>query len=216
APTAEPPQADVLVMESTYGKPLFRFPPAAEVRERLVDAVTDALAEGRQPIVYGYALGKAQEIVRVLTDAGFPVTEHGAVRRLSDLYESFGVPLGHRRTYDRWDFHGKRQLPLEERGVLVAPPNAARGSFTAQFDNPFRVVLTGWSLFPNAIYRYGVDLALPLSDHADYDELLTTIDIVQPKKVYTHHGFKEFADDLRARGIDAKLAKPPAQMELFA
>ncbi|MEM6561807.1 MAG: MBL fold metallo-hydrolase RNA specificity domain-containing protein, partial [Planctomycetota bacterium] len=63
---------------------------------------------------------------------------------------------------------------------------------------------------------YGVDLALPLSDHADYDELLTTIDIVQPKKVYTHHGFKEFADDLRARGIDAKLAKPPAQMELFA
>jgi hypothetical protein len=33
------------------------------------------------------------------------------------------VPLGQYRRYSAADFHGPRALPLEERGVLVAPPN---------------------------------------------------------------------------------------------
>ena len=78
AAPAEPVRADVLVTESTYGDPHYRFPPWRQVADRLVELVTAALAEGRQPIVMGYSLGKAQEIVRILTDAGLPVTCHGA------------------------------------------------------------------------------------------------------------------------------------------
>ena len=40
-PTADPPDpptADILVTESTYGRPLFRFPPFATTVERLPDA----------------------------------------------------------------------------------------------------------------------------------------------------------------------------------
>src|SRR4051812_38645073 len=66
---AEPVKADVLVMESTYGQPFFRFPPWQTVADQLVDLVNDALRAGRQPIVMGYSLGKAQEIVRILTGA---------------------------------------------------------------------------------------------------------------------------------------------------
>jgi Cft2 family RNA processing exonuclease len=214
-PVADPPTADVLIMESTYGRPMFRFPPKAEVTARLVELVTAAFKEGRQPIVMGYSLGKAQEIVRLLTDAGFAVTEHGAVGKLSDVYEKMGVPLGRRRRYVAADFHGPKALALEERGVLVAPPQVARSAFTQRFENPVTVMMSGWALLKGAPFRYGVQHVLPLSDHADFDELIELIERVRPKKILTVHGFPDFVDTLRRRGHDARLARPDAQMSLF-
>jgi Cft2 family RNA processing exonuclease len=113
--SAEPEPADFLVMESTYGQPHFRFPPWQMVAEELVDRVTTALRDGRQPIVMGYSLGKAQEITRILTDAGLHVTLHGAVWSIHQIYEEFGVRLGAVRRYAAEDFHGKRALDLTAR-----------------------------------------------------------------------------------------------------
>jgi hypothetical protein len=113
------------------------------------------------------------------------------------------------------DFHGPRAIDLRARGVLVAPPQVARTPFVSRFKHPLRIIMTGWALLKGANYRYGVDHALPLSDHADFDELLQLVDIVQPKKVYTHHGYPEFAEVLRRRGIDACLACPDPQLSLF-
>ena len=101
------------------------------------------------------------------------------------------------------------------RGVLVAPPQVARSAFVTRFENPVRVMMSGWGLLKNAIYRYGVDHALPLSDHADFDELLELIERVAPRKIYTHHGYREFAETLRGNGLDATCAKPDAQLTLF-
>ena len=214
-PPAEPVRADVLVMESTYGQPHFRFPPWRETADRLVAIATDALKAGRQPVVMGYSLGKAQEVVRILTDAGLPVTCHGAVASMNDLHVARGVPLGPYRRYAAADFHGKGAIDLDERGVLVAPPQVARSGFVTKFDGPVRVMMSGWGLLKGAQFRYGVDHVLPLSDHADYGELLELIERVQPKRIYTHHGFRDFADRLRAMGHDATTAKPDEQLRLF-
>jgi putative mRNA 3-end processing factor len=214
-PPAEVARADVLVMESTYGLPFFRFPARAVVIGQLLEIVERAFREGRQPIVMGYSLGKSQELVRILTDAGHPVTVHGAVFHNNQLYEALGVPLGRYRRYDAADFHGAGALDLRERGVLVAPPQVARSAFVTRFDKPVRIMMSGWGLLKNAIYRYGVDHALPLSDHADFDELLELIERVRPRKIYTHHGYREFAETLRGKGLDATCAKKDAQLTLF-
>ena len=208
-------EADVLVMESTFGLPMFRFPPWRSVVDQLVEIVTDALRAGRQPIVMGYSLGKSQEITRILTGAGLAVTVHGAVFHMNRIYNELGVSLGPYRRYSAADFHGPRALPLEERGVLVAPPHVARTGFVTNFDNPCRIILTGWAMLKNSKYRYGVDHALPLSDHGDFDELLELVEHVHPKKIYSHHGYKEFANILQSRGYDAELARPDEQMRLF-
>ena len=212
---ARPMQADVLVMESTYGLPQFRFPPREQVAEELVERTSDGLRTGRQPIVMGYSLGKAQEIVKILTGAGLPVTLHGAAHSVCELYRELKVDLGAYRRYRFEDFHGPKQLNLMERGVLVAPPRAARSAFVTRFENPLRIMMTGWALHPGTIYRYGVDHALPLSDHADFDELLELIDRVRPRKILTHHGFRQFVEELRSRGHSAELARPDPQMSLF-
>jgi putative mRNA 3-end processing factor len=212
---AQPERADYLVMESTYGQPLFRFPPWKTVAAQLADLVEAAFRAGRQPIVLGYSLGKSQEITRVLTDAGFVVTLHGAAHSMAEIYRKLSVELGAYRRYAFEDFHGPKAMDLRERGVLVAPPSCARSGFCTRFENPCRIVMTGWALLQNAIYRYGVEHALPLSDHADFDELMELIERVEPKKIFSHHGYREFADILKAKGFDAELARPDEQLTLF-
>src|SRR3989440_10233239 len=76
-------------------------------------------------------------------------------------------------------------------------------------------MISGWAVDPNAVYRYQVDAAFPLSDHADYDDLVRYVDLVQPKRVLTLHGFAaEFARDLRDRGVEAWALTEENQMEL--
>ena len=66
-----------------------------------------------------------------------------------------------------------------------------------------------------AIYQNKCDAAFPLSDHADFPDLLALVDRVQPKLVYTLHGFaKEFALTLRQRGIEAWAIGQGNQLEL--
>ena len=75
-------------------------------------------------------------------------------------------------------------------------------------------MISGWAVDPNAIYRYQVDAAFPLSDHADYNDLLRYVELVQPQRVFTLHGFAaEFARDLRERGIEAWALSEENQME---
>ena len=76
-------------------------------------------------------------------------------------------------------------------------------------------MLTGWAMQPGAKYRYRVDEIFPLSDHADYPGLMECIKRVRPKRILTVHGYaKEFARELRSRGMDAWCAMGGDQLEL--
>ncbi len=57
-------------------------------------------------------------------------------------------------------------------------------------------------------------MAFPLSDHADYNDLLHYVEVVRPVRVLTLHGFaQEFARDLRGRGIEAWALTGDNQLE---
>src|SRR3954470_1956483 len=76
-------------------------------------------------------------------------------------------------------------------------------------------LISGWAVDADTVFRYQVDAAFPLSDHADYDDLLRYVELVQPRRVLTLHGFAaEFARDLRERGIEAWALSAQDQMEL--
>jgi len=76
-------------------------------------------------------------------------------------------------------------------------------------------VLTGWAIDESARYRYGCDAAFPVSDHAGYNDLLEFVEKVNPKRVFTVHGFAaELAATLRQRGIEAWALGRTNQLEL--
>jgi Cft2 family RNA processing exonuclease len=203
AERADPPRAETLVIESTYGRPGDRLPPREQAIGELVGHVRDALRDGTLPVVHAYILGKGQEVTRILTDHGIPVVQHRHIYRVSEVYERCGVRLG-------------QVEPLGERvppgRALVAPP---RWSPDESLGRTVRIAATGWAVDPSARYRWKVDHAVALSDHADYAELLETIDRVQPTTIYCTHGPAGFVDRLLERGHDARLLGRPTQQWLF-
>ncbi|GAB4142749.1 MAG: ligase-associated DNA damage response exonuclease [Thermogutta sp.] len=203
AAEAQPTKADILIMESTFGTPDYRMPPQDEVLSRLRDLVRRILDGGAVPVIEAYSLGKGQEITRRLNDMGFPVVQHPHVWAVSRIYESFGVNLGR---YRRWEG------TVEPGEAVVVPP---RTRLEMRGLRQVRVAVTGWAVDPAAKYRLGVDHALPLSDHADYDELLEMVERVAPRVVYCTHGSDEFVNRLQELGWDARPLGRSTQRRLF-
>ncbi|MHB8644439.1 MAG: MBL fold metallo-hydrolase RNA specificity domain-containing protein [Thermomicrobiales bacterium] len=187
---------DVLIIECTFGEPRYIFPPDAEIYAALQAEIEAAYAEGEVPVVLGYALGKAQEALYLLTDWGYPVMCHGAVHTLCQIYEECGV-----------HFPGPYTRYVREQvadNVLLCPPSVRKHAMLRALMPVRTILLTGWALHPGAANIYkDVGHVLPLSDHAGYDDLLRYVEESGAKTIYTVHGGTKFATDLRARGYDA-------------
>ncbi len=203
---AELPHADILVMESTFGKPRYQMPPRAEVIGEMIELVRRILADGRTPVIHAYALGKAQEVTKLLTDAGVPVQQHSMTFAVSEVYHQCGVDLGQVTQY------AGQPLPGH---AVVTLPRGMKGFRLAGIDRPVSIALTGWAIDPSTKYRQKVDHALPLSDHADYAQLLETARRVGAETIYCTHGPSEFVGHLRAEGFNAYPVTGNFQTRMF-
>lgn len=191
---AQLPQADILVMECTFGTPAYRMAPRAQVVAQLLDLVRQTLQSNRTPVIQAYALGKAQEVTRLLTREGIPVLQHPSVYEISRIYEQCGTELGAHRLYPGYPVPGH---------AVVVPPGKA---YLSQLPGLVRAVtfaVTGWAMDDRTRYRWGVDHALPLSDHADFDQLLDAAAQVNAKEIYCTHGPADFVIYLRDAGFNA-------------
>jgi Cft2 family RNA processing exonuclease len=193
--TAQPAElrhADVLIIESTYGDPQYRHPPRTTAISRLLELVADILARGATPVIAAYALGKAQEVSRILTQHGIPVLQHPDAIAVSRVYAKCGVDLGPVAPYEGEPLPGH---------AVVAPPGSCRAGSLPGLKRYETIAVTGWAAGRDA--RLGADHAVALSDHADFDELLEAVERVAAREVYCTHGPATFVDLLRARGINA-------------
>jgi Cft2 family RNA processing exonuclease len=194
-------------METTFGLEKYQIPPTEEVIRAVIEFCRENLERGIVPVLYAYSLGKAQEIVwALLEQALVPMLAPPAYRMTEICAEmQSGFPKGYL----------KLDLSNAAGHVLVVPPGRKTKQLLAAVQPQRTAVLTGWALNPYARFRYGTDAAFPLSDHADYPDLLRYVELVQPKRVLTLHGYAAaFATDLRARGIEAWALSEENQLEL--
>ncbi len=207
--SAEPcatPHADTLIMETTYGRAHYVFPPTEQVLGEIVRFCHSALEDEETPILFGYSLGKSQELLSSLAHAQLAVMLHPQTHKLTKVYEELGI------TFPPYREFSAEALPGH---VVICPPQANGSAFLKKIKKRRSAMITGWALDPGAIYRYQCDAAFPLSDHADFPDLLRFVDLVQPKRVLTLHGFAaEFARTLRDRGVEAWAVSQDNQLEL--
>jgi Cft2 family RNA processing exonuclease len=194
-------------MECTFGHPRYQFPPRQEIITRVCDWAHATLRNGEVPIIFVYVLGKSQEIMKILGDNGFALSVHHSILRLAKIYEKFGCQFGDVVLH-------RRSTPVENR-VLIMPSSARRTRQIEKIANKRTLYLSGWAIDAGAKFRFGVDEALPLSDHADYPGLIEYVRRVNPKKIFTTHGPADFARHLRALGYQAEPLAPRPQGELF-
>jgi putative mRNA 3-end processing factor len=183
----EPVKCDVFITEATFGLPVFRHPPDSGEIGRLLRSV--AQFPERSHLVGAYALGKAQRVMRLLRDAGYdrPIYIHGALARLSEYYQGQGIDLGALEpatveSGGKADFAG---------AVVVGPPSAFADRWARRFPDPISCFASGWMRIRQRAKQGGVELPLIISDHGDWDELISTIKQTGAGEIWVTHGREE-------------------------
>lgn len=181
----EPVSCDVFVSEATFALPVFRHPPDVDEIAKLLKSV-EQFPE-RAHLVGAYALGKAQRIIRLLREAGHDRTiyVHGAMEALNALYERHGVPLG---PLAPATIEGRELLAGE---IIIAPPGALAERWARRFADPVSAFASGWMGVRARARQRAVELPLVISDHADWDELTSTVAELRPAELWITHGREE-------------------------
>jgi Cft2 family RNA processing exonuclease len=198
--------SDLLIMETTYGRPRYLFPPAQEVFKQMAQFCQEALAQRVTPVLLAYSLGKSQEVLCGLGGLGLSLVVHESVAKMTAVCRAAGLRFPAYETFAGQNALGK---------VLLWPPQAAGSKKLAALGKIRTAIVTGWALDSSCRFRCGTDAAFPLSDHADFAELLEMVKRIQPKKVLTLHGFAaDFAKAVRKLGFEAQSLSEDEQLEL--
>ena len=198
--SAQVAQCDELLIECTFGLPRYVFPSRMEVGQQMAKWSAENEKRGAISIIGGYALGKAQEIIAHLNEAGIVPLVPKVIEEVTTCYNSLGQNL---KFIPLESQEGQAQL---SRGFTAVMPlskvNLNLGyALREGYGKEVRLATcSGWNL---DYAKPGIS-GFPLSDHADFNELMTFVEQTGAKKVYTTYGYcDEFAASLRRKGIDA-------------
>jgi len=186
---------DFLILETTYGHPNYVFPSLGEICTEMVEWALRCIKDNKIPIFQVYSTGKAQEVIKTFNEfTTIPVVVHSTAAKINQAYEKNGLNL----TYHSSNFEEGKDLLKSKECIWIVP--TFRTNYNTK--NHSLAIATGWAL-NYCSHKY--DKAFPLSGHADFNQLVTYVKQVKPKKVFTIHGFKEdFAKYLyRKLGIQA-------------
>lgn len=201
-----PPRARVMITEATYGMEKFVFDRERDVISEAADEISGLLKRDKCVIITGYPLGKSQHLQMMLDQYFDGVASYcwPSIEVYNDIYRLFGKRISSKREISA----GVEAELLDEGSpkLVYLPSYAKRLSLYEELRRRGAVSFgfSGWSMLEDYTETVGVDQAFPISDHADFNGLIRTVERVGPEKVYVTHGFtKELTKALRERGIDA-------------
>ncbi|MEO7522365.1 MAG: ligase-associated DNA damage response exonuclease [Gemmatimonas sp.] len=196
----EPVRCHTFITESTFGLPIYRWPPQSQVFDNINAWWQDNASNGRASLLYAYALGKAQRLLAGLDPSIGPILTHGAVERMTACYRDSGVAMPS-TTYAL----GSNKSAEWSRAMIVAPPSAEGSTWGRRFGSYAASFASGWMRVRGARRRRGVDRGFTLSDHVDWPGLLSAIEATGAQRVWVTHGFTApVVRWLTERGLDAR------------
>ena len=195
---AVPKPCRTLVIESTYGRPQFSLPSKREVERDVLSWTESQLANG--PVAFGAVeFGKAQELVALLNTIKIEVAVSDKMAEIADVFKAHGHALSYRRL---------SSLTREERKearAYVVPRNWLGAESPERFsffreNGGSRAYVSGWCGVFNFTRGGELDAQFPLTDHADFDDLIGFAAACEPKQIFTvGSNPEELARELRQR-----------------
>ena len=181
----EPVPCDVFITEATFALPVFRHPDTSSEIDRLLEALH--ANPDRCVLVGAYALGKAQRLIMELRGRNHhdPIYLHGALQRLCELYQQFGVELG-----PLLPATGTKAAELRGK-IVLCPPGALNDRWSRRLPDPVTAMASGWMRIRQRARQSNIELPLVISDHADWDELTATIKETGAGEIWVTHGREE-------------------------
>ena len=179
----EPVRCDCFITESTFGLPIYRWQPQAEVFGQIDAWWRGNAAAGRPSLLLAYSFGKAQRLLAGVDAAIGPIAVHAAVAPINQAYRDAGVALPAAAVLGEQP--DKRGLG----GALVlAPPSVLSSAWARKLGDFSDGFASGWMQLRGARRRRGVDRGFVLSDHADWPGLQRAILATGAERVIVTHG----------------------------
>lgn len=193
-----PPDADILIIESTYGLPTYRFPAQAQLEAQINEWIT---TNRDAPLfLFGYSLGRAQKL-------HYLAANHPGI---NTIYVDDTIHEINQTIMDTTNltFNSERFEFSSTYGpgdVIILPTHYSRRDRLNALINSIngtKAGFSGWAITNSFQYRGNYDITFPLSDHCDFTELVNVVKTVDPDTVYTHHGFNTAFADYLSRELD--------------
>lgn len=200
----------VLITESTFGLPVYKWKDASVIFDDINGWWRRNQEEGRASVLAGYALGKAQRILKHVDHGIGKVFTHGAVDRVNEVLRRQGIdlPMSPRVTDDI----RKDEL---QRALIICPPSAVGSAWMRRFYPYSLGVASGWMKLRGTRRRRGADRGFALSDHADWNDLQYVVKASGAERVFVTHGYAGiFARWLNEQGIQAHEVRTRYEGEL--
>jgi putative mRNA 3-end processing factor len=196
----EPVACDTFITESTFGLPVYRWRPHAEVFADINGWWAANARAGRASVLFCYSFGKAQRILAGVDASIGPIVCHGAVEPLNAAYRAGGVALP-----DTLRVSDVTDAALYRRALVLAPPSAAGSPWVKRFGQYSDAFASGWMQLRGARRRRALDRGFVLSDHADWPSLMLAIDASGASRVIVTHGYVPvMVRWLREQGLQAE------------
>jgi putative mRNA 3-end processing factor len=188
------------ITESTFGLPIYHWRPQIEIFTDINQWWQQNQAQGRTSILFAYALGKAQRVLAGVDATLGPILIHGAVHRFVHAYRHAGIA-------QPATLYADSDAARHHRGeaLVIAPPSAAGSAgWLRKFGPTSLAFASGWMRIRGARRRRAVDRGFVLSDHADWDGLLSTIQATGAQRIGVTHGYTSIlVRYLVEQGMDA-------------
>ncbi len=194
---AEVLDSDILIIESTYGSPMYSFPPREDIYIEMAEWSAQKVCKQKVPVFCVYPLGKGQEVIKVMNEyTNIPAVVHPAIKDISDIYVESGIKLNYRSFSDKEG----REILLGGECACIVPSLRSLPSLKSKKISSAAV--TGWG---TRFKPRDLDKVFTLSSHADFGQLMDYISESSPSEVYTVYGYtKQFAKYIRRKlGIEA-------------
>jgi putative mRNA 3-end processing factor len=197
----EPQRCHAFITESTFGLPIYRWRPQAEIMASINAWWRENAAAGRASVLYAYALGKAQRVIAHVDAAIGPIVCHGAIEPFNAIACAAGVALPPTRTVS--EITNKADFA---KALILAPPSAAASPWLKRFGDYSDALASGWMQVRGNRRRRGLDRGFVLSDHADWPGLLAAIEATGAERVFATHGsVGPLTRYLQEKGLDARV-----------
>jgi len=201
-------EADVLIMDSTYPSPNIVFEDKNEVITSIQRYAT--MKQDRGIVLFGAPIiGRAQELVRILNEAGITPVVDEKIRKANAVYERHGVGMSYRYA----DLLGS-QLEKNENFVAVVEQSKLDQLKAKLSSECSRRIFTAVATGLAKSFTFGTDVQFALSDHADFPQAMDYIGACCPKLIFTiGPRAKVFAKNLSVKGYDARPLEDISKIE---
>ncbi len=203
SPVFEPVKCHSFISECTFGMPVYTWKPQQQIFDEVNKWWRQNQEEGKTSVLAGYSLGKAQRILQNLDHTIGKVYTHGVIENTNEALRRNGIKLA--ETIRITPETNRETI----RGNMVLCPPSAIGTPWMRKMLPYSFgYCSGWMAIRGAKKRRAADRGFVISDHADWDGLLTAIEATSCETVYLTHGYTaSFSRYLAEIGYDAREAK---------